>query len=105
MPASPAKTDTSLQIPEAFGPVSNLELAIEAARLDKARLSIEKHGFLEGHAVRHWEQITSKIFRDNGDFRIVIFEENHRTALLANLGWGLIPVQYQVGFPPCASVT
>lgn len=84
-----------------YGPVSDLALAIESARLDLCRQSIEKFGFLEGHDGHPGGPITSQVFiRDDGDFRVGIESGNHRTAVLAHLGWKLIPVHPQAGFHP-----
>ena len=84
--------------PENYGPVSELELHTEAARLDLVRHSIEKYGFIEGVAARH--QIHGQLLlHDNGDFRIMIAGGNHRTAVLAHLGWRLIPIYPLAGYP------
>lgn len=100
-PAPLAQTDTPKPNPVFFGPASDLDIATEAARIDQVRHSIEKYGFLKGRAVLWGGPITSQIFyRDNSDFRIVIVHGNHRTAVLAHLGWNRIPVRPEEGYHP-----
>ena len=64
-------------------------------------LSTEKYGFLAGHEGQAGGQIRGRIFyKDNDDFRIVLLNGNHRTAVLAHLDWELIPVHPQAGYHP-----
>lgn len=87
--------------PDAFGPVSVLEIATEAARLERVQHSIKKYGFLAGHAGDAGGSINGQIFyKNNDDFRFVISGGNHRTAVLAHLGWKLIHVHQVAGFHP-----
>lgn len=96
-----ADTVTRVGLPVAFGPVSDLQIATEADRLKKLRRSINKYGFLPRHPVLSGGQITSQLFyKDDGDFRVVIANGNHRTAVLAHLGWKLIPVGNKPGSHP-----
>jgi hypothetical protein len=99
--APQTETGTRLHDPVCFGPVSKLELITEAARLDKVQHSIEKYGFLLGNVEQPGGQIAGRIFyKDNDDFRIVVYEGNHRVAVLHHLGWRLIPVHQLVGYHP-----
>lgn len=100
-PAPLAETDTPIRDPESFGPASDLELATEAARLDRVLHSVKKYGFLERYGGDWRGRITGRVFvHDNGDFRVGIICGKHRAAVLAHLGWNLIPVRHQVGFHP-----
>ncbi len=103
-PVPLAEIDTPLvipEIPESFGPASDLGIATEMFRLDKIRNSIEKHGFRTGHPRQSGGQITFRLFlHDNGDFRMVIMSGNHRTAVLVHLGWELIPAHQYAGYHP-----
>lgn len=95
--APPRETATLARNPGLHGPVSSLELATQATRLDEVRHSIEKYGFLEGRADRPGGQL---FVHDNGDFRFVIDSGNHRIAALVHLGWGLVPIRARGGYYP-----
>lgn len=93
--------DKAANVPASV-PVSYLKLglAIEATRLDRIRHSIKKYGFLAGHA-KPGGQIRYQIFlKDSDNFRICVLAGNHRTAVLAHLGWKLIPVHPLAGYHP-----
>lgn len=89
------KTVTPVRFPEQFGPVSALELSVEALRLDNLQRSFLRSGFLkELESSLRGKTITSRLLlHTNGDFRVMILQGNHRTAVLAHLGWEQIPTQ------------
>lgn len=99
--AAPTGTDTPPRDYEAYGPISYLELATEAARLDLVQRSIKNKGYLGGNKRQPKSVITGQLFiHDNGDFRVVIRSGNHRTAVLVRLGWELIPVHHELRLWP-----
>lgn len=99
--APPTEEAAPVRAPHLFGPVSQLELAAEAARLDRVAISIEKKGFLDGPPTQPGGHIRAQLLlHENGDFRIQIINGNHRTAVLVHRGWKLIPTHPKVGHPP-----
>lgn len=85
---------------EFFGPVSNLQIVGEAARLDYVRSRIKKQGFREGRPGHQGQIIAQLLLNDDRDFRVVIRSGNHRTAALINLGWTAIPIHFSCADPP-----
>ncbi len=76
---------------QAFGPVSEKKLYLEAARLDQVLKSIRNHGFRAeiGGYVRGYFML-----RSNGEWVFVIREGFHRTAALVHLRFSAIDVQF-----------
>lgn len=96
-----ALTDTPARSPVFFGPISRPELATEAARLERVRRSVKKHGFRAEPGGVPSGGIEGQLFyKDNDDFRVVVTEGNHRTAVLVHLGWKLIPILHSGGLHP-----
>jgi hypothetical protein len=74
------------------GPKSRIHLLSEAERLDRLRKSIEKNGFEVKQGEIPWYSL---LIYDNGndlDYRVFVQHGNHRVAVLAHLGWDLIPM-------------
>lgn len=78
---------------QGYGPVSTKKLQLEATRLEKLCRSVRRNGFYTG-GVRY-----QLMTRDGSDYRIVITGGQHRVAVLAHLGWPLIPVTAEPRVP------
>ena len=75
------------------GPKSDSHLTTEARRLHKLLKSVQKNGFV----ARQGDLPLYLLLIDdcggvNDNFRAVVFHGNHRVALLAHLGWTMIPM-------------
>jgi len=81
---------------QAFGPVSERKLRLEAARLDHVLSSIQTQGFrpeIGGHVRGYF------MHRTNGEWVFVVREGFHRTAALVQLGFDEIDVRFVRGYP------
>jgi len=65
----------------------------EAQRLDKILKSVQKRGYILNHAELPWFSVLLND-SENGipDYRVLVQHGNHRVAVLAHLGWELIPM-------------
>jgi hypothetical protein len=81
---------------QAFGPVSEEKLHLEAARLDRVLKSIRDRGFRPeiGGYVRGYIML-----RPNGQWVFTIREGFHRTAALVQLGFDKIDVRFHPKYP------
>jgi hypothetical protein len=83
---------------QAYGPVSERKLKLEAARLDAVLASIRKHGFrpdLGGRPMGYF------LLRRSGAWAFVIRVGFHRVAAMAHLGHGSIEVVFHPAMPRC----
>ena len=97
----PTEVRTPTRAPTLFGPLSNMEIRIEADRLDYLQKIVAKKGFIDGRVHQPGGQITGRLFvHENGDYRVVIGAGNHRTAVLVHHGWKLLPFHSVASSPP-----
>jgi hypothetical protein len=81
---------------QAYGPVSERKLRLEAARLDAVLTSIREHGFRSdrgGHPSGYF------MIRCSGGWVFALREGFHRVAAMAHLGYGSIEVVFTPGVP------
>ena len=74
------------------GPKSRIHMLSEADRLGRLHKSIEKKGFEVKQGEIPWYSL---LIYDNGidlDYRVIVQHGNHRVAVLAHLGWHVIPM-------------
>ena len=90
----------SVMLPEApsfpfwrAGPKTKSHMLDEAQRLDKILKSVQKRGYILNHAELPWFSVLLND-SENGisDYRVLVQHGNHRVAVLAHLGWELIPM-------------
>jgi len=76
-----------------FGPVSEDKLDLEATRLEKVLSSIERKGYSVSDTNRN---ITAMVLvNEKKQCRWIVYDGQHRTAVLAGLGYKKIPVLVQ----------
>jgi len=76
------------------GPSDERKLLLEARRLDRAKVSLEKYGMwmaLKNPEPSYYLLVDDKS-SDVEDYRVIINGGNHRVAFLAHCGWPLIPM-------------
>ncbi len=81
---------------QAYGPVSEQKLRLEARRLHAVLASIERHGFQPergGYAQGFF------MLRSAGDWVFVVLTGFHRTAAMAHLGFTCIEARFEPGVP------
>ncbi len=78
-----------------FGPVSEMKGELELQRLKNTYYSI----FSKGHLPDKFGFISGYFLKFKNDYRFIILDGNHRTAVLSAMGYDEIPVIFQSGFP------
>lgn len=93
---------TPVQDSEWSSPISDFANAGEAVRLDYLRRKISKKGFIDSNNSEIDSEgpiIGQLLLHENSDFRILIREGNHRSAVLVHLGYNLIPIRFRLHHP------
>lgn len=77
-----------------FGPVSRSLIRRETKRLDRIRSSVVKNGFfyLDSDFISFGSILVDDVSDDSFDYRCQVLGGIHRAALLAHLGWKMIPM-------------
>jgi hypothetical protein len=81
---------------QAFGPVSEEKLLLEAGRLDRVLRSLREHGFCPefGGFPRGYFLIGS-----DGQWVVIVREGLHRVAAMSHLGFPTIPLMFHTAYP------
>lgn len=78
-----------------FGPVSREKGQYELQRLKNTYKSIKKHGYKP----KDYGHIKGHFLKYNNQYRFLITNGIHRTAVLCALGYNPIPVTFEIDFP------
>jgi hypothetical protein len=90
--------DLSYKQNQWFGPANHQKLSREASQLDRAKLSLEKHGLwmaYESPEPNFFELLINDLSGGPDDFRVTQGEGKHRASFLAYSGWPMIPMSPQ----------
>lgn len=75
------------------GPKTKRHMLDQAERLDKILKSVQKRGYIIRQDKLPWYSILlNDRDRESGEYRVLVTHGNHRVAILAHLGWELIPM-------------
>ncbi len=82
---------------QGYGPVSDAKGGLELERLTHTYRSIQTHGFRSGHG--HDGDIRGYFLKTDDDYRFVIRQGLHRTAVLAAMNYEKIRVRFYLPYP------
>lgn len=91
---APLSAEFRFRGPKMHGPIASELLEAERVRLDAIRDSVERNGFLfmDSDFIFFGEILVDDSKEGVENFRILLAEGHHRVALLAHLGWPIIPM-------------